>query len=153
MDYSTPGFPVFYCLLEFVQTLVHWISDAIQPSHPLLSPSFPAFSLLLHQGLFQWVGSSHQVAKVLELQLQHRPSNECSELISFRIDWFDLLTLSNFQIYTTVILAVITKLHIRFPEFTSSFTFDQHLPISPTPSTTGGNHSSLYKFEYFRFHI
>ena len=68
---------------------VHWVSEAIQPSHPLSSPSPPTFNLSQHQGLFQWVRSSHQVAKVLEFQLQH--SNEYSGLISFRIDGFDLL--------------------------------------------------------------
>ena len=65
MDCSTPGFPVHHHLLEFTQTHVHWVGDAIQPSHPLLSPSPPAFSLAQHQGLFQWVSSSRQVAKVL----------------------------------------------------------------------------------------
>ena len=71
MGCSTPGFPVLH-LLELAQTHVHWISDTIQPSHPLLPPSSPAFSLSQHHGLFQWVGSFHQVAKVLELQLQHQ---------------------------------------------------------------------------------
>ena len=71
MDCSLPGFPVHHQLLEFTQTHVHWVSDAIQPSNPLLSPSPPAFSIFQHQGLFQWISSSHQVAKVLELQLQH----------------------------------------------------------------------------------
>ena len=69
MDCSTPGFPVFHCLLEFAQTHVHCISDAIQPSHLLWSPSILAFNLPQYQGLFQRVSSSHQVAKVLELQL------------------------------------------------------------------------------------
>ena len=72
MDCSTPGFPVLYYLLEFAQTHVHWVSDAIQPSHPLLSPSPHALNLSHHQGPFQWVGSFHQVAKVLELQLWHQ---------------------------------------------------------------------------------
>ena len=72
MDCSTPGLPVHHQLLEFTQTHVHWVSDAIQPSHPLSSPSPPVFNLSQHQGLFQWVSSSHQVAKVLEFQLQHR---------------------------------------------------------------------------------
>ena len=63
------GLPVRHQLLESTQTLVHWISDAIQPSHPLLSPSPPARSPSQHQGLFQWVNSSHEVAKVLEFQL------------------------------------------------------------------------------------
>ena len=71
-DCSTPGFPVHHQLPELPQTHVHWVSDAIQPSHPLSSPSPPAFTLLKHQGLFQWVSSSNHVAKVLELQLQHQ---------------------------------------------------------------------------------
>ena len=72
MDCSMPGFPVHHQLPELTQTHVHQVSDAIQPSHPLLSPSPPAFSLSQHQGLFQWVSSSHQVAKVLEFQFQHQ---------------------------------------------------------------------------------
>ena len=66
MHCSTPGLPVHHQLPEFTQTHVHWVSDAIWPSHPLLSPSPPAFNLSQHQGLFQWVSSSYQVAKVLE---------------------------------------------------------------------------------------
>ena len=65
MDCSTPGFPVLHHLQELAQTHVHWVRDAIQPSHPLSSPSPPAFYLSQHQGLFQWVDSLHQVAKVL----------------------------------------------------------------------------------------
>ena len=72
MDCSTPGFPVHHQLPELTQTHVHWVSDAIQPSHPLSSPSSPIFNLFQHQGLFQWVSSSHQVAKVLKFQLQHQ---------------------------------------------------------------------------------
>ena len=64
--------PVHHQLPELTQTHVHQVSDAIQPSHPLSSPSLPAFNLSQHQGLFQQVSSSHQVAKVLELQLQHQ---------------------------------------------------------------------------------
>ena len=71
MDCSMPGFPVHHELPEFTQTYVHWISDNTQPSHPLSSLSPPTFNLSQHQGLFKWVRSSHQVAKVLELQLQH----------------------------------------------------------------------------------
>ena len=70
MDCSTPGLPVHHQLLEFTKTHVHSVDNAIQPSHPLLSPSPPAFKLFQHQGLFQWISSSHQVAKVLELQHQ-----------------------------------------------------------------------------------
>ena len=72
MDCSTPGFPVLHHLPEFAQTHVHQVSDAIQPSHPLSSPSPPAFNLSQHQGLFKWVSSSHQVAQILEFQLQHQ---------------------------------------------------------------------------------
>ena len=71
MDCSTRGFPVLHCLLEFAQTQVHWIGDAIQPSHPL-SPSSPVLNLSQRQRLFQWISSSHQVAKLSELQLQHQ---------------------------------------------------------------------------------
>ena len=70
MDCSTPGFPVRHPLPGLTQTHVYWVSDAIQPFHPLSSPSPPAFNLSQHQGLFQWVSSLHQVVKVLELQLQ-----------------------------------------------------------------------------------
>ena len=92
MNYSTPGFCVHHQLPEFTQTHVHWVGDATQPSHPLSSPSPPALNLSQHQGLFKWVNSSHQVAKVLEFQLQHHPSSEHPGLISFRMDWLDLLT-------------------------------------------------------------
>ena len=73
MNHSMPGLPVHHLLLEFTQTHVHWVSDAIQPSHPLLSPSPPAPNPSQYQGLFQWVNSSHEVAKILEFQLQHQP--------------------------------------------------------------------------------
>ena len=72
MDCSTPGLPVHHQLPEFTQTHGHWVGDAIQPSHPLSSPSPPAFNLSQHQSLFKWVSSSHQVAKGLEFQLQHQ---------------------------------------------------------------------------------
>ena len=72
MDCSTPGFLIRYQLLELTQTHVHRVGDAIQPSHPLSSPSPPAFNLSQYQGLFQSGSSSHQVAKVLEFQLQHQ---------------------------------------------------------------------------------
>ena len=72
MDCSMPGFPVLHHIPEFAQAHVHWVSDAIHPSHPLSSLCPPALNLSQHQGLFQWVGSSHQVAKVLVLQLQHQ---------------------------------------------------------------------------------
>ena len=72
MDCSTPGLPVHHQLLEFTQTHVHLVGDCIQPSHPLSSPCSPAFNLAQHQGLFQRVSSSHQVAKGLEFHVQHQ---------------------------------------------------------------------------------
>ena len=84
-----PGLPIHHQLLEFAQTHVHLVSDAIQPSHPLSSPYPPAFSLSQHQGLFQGVSSLHQVPKYWSFSIS--PSNEYAGLISFRIDWFDLL--------------------------------------------------------------
>ena len=72
MDRTTPGLTVHHQLLELAQTHVHRVGDAIQPSHPLLSPSPPAFSLSQHQGLFKLVRSSCQLAKLLEFQLQHQ---------------------------------------------------------------------------------
>ena len=85
MDCSPSGLPVHHQLPELTQTHVHWVHDAIQPSHSLSSPSPLTFNLS------QWVSSSHRVAKVLGLQLLISPSNEYSGLISFRIDWLDLL--------------------------------------------------------------
>ena len=72
MNCSTPGVPVHHQLLESTQTYVHRVSNAIQPSHLLSSPSPPALNLSQHQGLFKWVSSPHQVDKVLEFQLQHQ---------------------------------------------------------------------------------
>ena len=91
MDCSMPGFPVLHHLLELAQIYVHQVNDAIQTSHPLSSASPPAFNLSYHQGLFKWVSFSHQVAKVSSLNFSISPSNEYSGLISFRMDWFDLL--------------------------------------------------------------
>ena len=91
VDCSTPGLPVHHHLPELAQTHVHPVGDAIQPSHPLSSPSPSAFSLSQHQGRFQWVSSLHQVAKVLTFSFSYSPSKEYSGLISFRVSWFDLL--------------------------------------------------------------
>ena len=91
MDCSTPGLPVHHQFPELTETHVHRVSDAIQPSHPLSSPSPPAFDLSHHQGLFQWVSSSYQVAKDWSFSFSISPSSEYSGLISFRMDWLDLL--------------------------------------------------------------
>ena len=90
MDCSTPGFPVHHQFPEFTQTHVHWVSDAFQPCHPL-SPSPSTFNLSQHQGLFQWVSSSHQVAKVLEFRLQHQSLQWTPRTDFLWMDWLDLL--------------------------------------------------------------
>ena len=86
MSCNVPGFPVLHHLPELAQTNVHCVGDVIQPSSPLSTPSPPAFSLSQNQNLFQWVSSSHHVAKVLELQLQHQ-----SFQWIFRVDFHTLL--------------------------------------------------------------
>ena len=91
MDCSMPGFFVHHQLLELAQSRVHLLGDAIQPSHSLSSPSPPAFSLSQHQGLFQWDSSSHQVAKVVELQHQHPSFQWIFRTGFFRMNWLDLL--------------------------------------------------------------
>ena len=88
---SMSGLSVHHQLPEFTQTHVHWVSDAIQPSHPLPSPYSPAFNLSQHQGLFKWVSFSHQVAKYWSFSFNISPSNEHPGLISPRMDWLDLL--------------------------------------------------------------
>ena len=85
MDCSTPGLPVHHQLPECTQTHLHWVSDAFQPSHP------PAFNLSQHQGLFQWVSSLHRWPKYWRFSFSISLPNEYSGLISFRIDWLDLL--------------------------------------------------------------
>ena len=90
MDCSMPGFPVLHYLPELAQTHVHWVSDAIQPPHPLSPPSPPVFNLSQHQGFFPVI-SSHQVVKVLELQFQHKSFQWIFRIVSLRIDGFDLL--------------------------------------------------------------
>jgi len=87
---STGGYPVHYQLPELTQTDVHWVGDAIQLSQPLMSPSPPAFNISQQQGLFHWVSSLHQVAKV-SFSFSISPSIEYSGLISFRMDWLDFL--------------------------------------------------------------
>ena len=86
----TPGLPVHHQLPESTQTNVHWVVDAIQPTHPLLSPSLPALNLSQDQGLFKWVSFSHQVAKILEFQLQHQSLQWTPRTNLFKMDCLDL---------------------------------------------------------------
>ena len=91
MNCSTPGLPVHHQPPKFTQTHVHRVGDGIQPSHPLSSPSPPALNLSQHQDLFQWVSSSHEVANYWNFSFSISPSSEHRGLISFRMDWLDLL--------------------------------------------------------------
>ena len=91
MNRSTPSLPIHHQLPEFTQTHVHRVGDAMRPSHPLSSPSPPAPNPSQHQSLFQRVNSSQEVAKVLEKSFSISPCNEHPGLISFRMDWLDLL--------------------------------------------------------------
>ena len=91
MNRSMPGLPVHHQLPEFTQSHVPPVGDAIKPSHPLSSPSPPAPNASQHQSLFPWVTSSREVAKVLDFSLSIIPSKEHPGLISFRMDWLDLL--------------------------------------------------------------
>ena len=97
MNHSMPGLPVHHHLPEFTQTHVHGVGYAIQPSHPLSSPSPPAPNPSQHQSLFHWVNSSHEVAKLWRFSFSISPSKEHPGLISFRMDWLDLLAVQRAQ--------------------------------------------------------
>ena len=117
MDCSMPGLPVHHQLPEFTQTHVHWVGDAIQPSHPLSSPSPSAFNLSHYQGVFQWVGSLHQVAKVLELQPPLDSPNFLSYFYPLPI--FSPLDVHNIFPFTPTFLNTTTK----FSAFQTTITF------------------------------
>ena len=93
IDQSQPGFPLLHYLSEFAQSHAHWLCDAIQPSCLLSSPSPPTFNLSQHQGLFQWVTSSHQVSKALELQLQYQFFMNIQG--SFPLGWTGLISVQS----------------------------------------------------------
>ena len=102
MDCSTPGFPVLHHLLEFAQSHVHWVDDGIQPPHPLLFPSPPALHLSQHQGLFQWVSSSHQVAKFSSVQSLSRVRLFATPWIAARqASLFITISRSSFRLTST----------------------------------------------------
>ena len=90
MDCSTSGFPVLHFLSDFAQTLVHWVCDTIQPSHPPSPPSPSAFNLSQHQGLSNELALHIRWPKYWNFSFSISPSNEYSGLISFRMDWLDL---------------------------------------------------------------
>ena len=135
MNRSTPGLPVHHQLPEFTQTHVYRVSDAIQPSHPLLSPSPLAPNPSQHRSLFQWVNSLHEVAKILE-------------------------SLSNFQIHNRVLLTAVTMLCLRSLGLSSwesvpltSFTHFLHAHHPPTLSTTNLSSVSMSCVAFFRFYL
>ena len=129
MDFSTPRLPVLHYFLEFAQIHLHWLDDGIQPSHPL-SPYFPpAVNLSQYQGFFQWVSWLHWVAKYWSLSFSINPSNKYSELISFRIDWFDLLAVQG-----------TLKRHLQFHRSKASI-------FSIQPSLWSNSHTSMWLLE------
>ena len=97
MDCSTPGFPVLHYLPEFSQTHVHWVNDAIQPSHPLFPLSLPALNLSQHQDFSSESALHIRWPKYWSFSFSISPSNEYSRLISFRIDWFDLAVQNSWE--------------------------------------------------------
>ena len=99
MDCRMPGFPVLRYFPEFAQTHVHWVGDATQPSHPVSPPSPSFLNLFQHPSFFQWIGSSQQVAKYWSFSFSISPSSDYSRLISFRIDWLDLLAIKGLSRY------------------------------------------------------
>ena len=112
MGCSTPGFPVHHQFPELTQTHVHWVGDAIQPSHPFSFPSPPAFNLSQHQGLFQWVSSLHQVAKVLQFQLQRQ------SVLPMNIqDWFPLGWTSWISLQSKGLLRVFSNSTVQKHQF------------------------------------
>ena len=111
VNYSTPGLPVHHQPLGLTQTHVHWVGDAIKPSHLLSSPSPPNFNLSQHQGLFKWVSSLHQVAKVFEFQLQH-------QFLPMNIqDWFSLGWTSWISLQSKGLSRVFSKTTVQKHQF------------------------------------
>ena len=130
MDCSTPGFAVLHYLLELAQTHVHWVGDAIQLSHPLSPASNPALNLSQHQDIFQWVSSSYQVDKGLELQIQHQ-SFQWIFGVDFLLDW----------------LAWSSLLSKELSRVFSSTTFQKHQSFSAQPSLWSNSHIHTWLLE------
>ena len=174
MDCSTPGLPIHHQLQEFTQIHVHWVCDAIQPSHPLSSPSPPAHNLSQHQGLFKWVSSLHQVAKILEFQLQHQslqwtPRTDllCWQskrslytakliLILIRSSISSVQSLSQVQLFVTPWNCSTPGLpvHHQLPEFTQTHFHQVSDAIQPShplsspspPAANPSQHQSLFQW-------
>ena len=129
MNCSMPGLPVHHKLLEFTQTHVHQLGDAIQLSHPLSSPSPPALNPSQDQGLYKWISFSYQVAKVWSFSFNISPSNEHSGLVSFRMGWLDLLAVQG-----------------TLGTFTPQFKSINSLP-NPNPSLWSNSHIHTWLLE------
>ena len=113
---SSPGFPVHHQLPELVQTHIHWVGDAIQPSHPLSSPSPPAFNLSQHQGLFQWVSSLHQVARSTGISASTSvlPMNIQNWFPSGGTDWISLQSKGLSRVFSNTTVQKHQFFHIQF---------------------------------------
>ena len=129
MNCSMPGLPVHHQLLESTQTHVHWVGDAIQPSHPLSAPSPPALNLFQHQSLFQWDNSSRQVAKVLEFQLQHQSVLPMNTQDWSPLEWTDWISLQSKGL-PRVFSNTAVKKHLFFGAQPSS-QFNSHIHTWP----------------------
>ena len=138
MNRSTPGLPVHHQLLEFTQTHIYWVGDAIQPSHPLSPPSPLALNLSQHQSLFQWVSSLHQVAKLLGLQLQHQSFQWksygflCTQVHTHKYPSFLEIGNAHFSLCMVNFLSKESLLRIWWPTYWS-FSFS----ISPSDKYSG----------------
>ena len=149
MDCNTPGLPVHRQYLELAQTHVHRVSDTIQPSHPLSSPSPLALNLFQHWGLFQWIGSSHQVAKYWSFGFSISTSNEYSGLISF---WKPGLMSFQFKGLSRVFSNTTVQ---KYPFFSSQLSLSYYVPKDVifcskfAPLST----KSPFKSSEFRFNI
>ena len=142
MDCSTPGFPILHHLLELAKTHVHWVGDAIQPSSPLSSPCPPAFNLSQHQGLFHWVDSLHQMAKVLELQFQHQ-SFQWIVRTDF-LYWFDHFTYDNIHVWLTGLISLQSN---RLSRVFSSTTVQKHQFFGAQASLWSNSHIHTWLLE------
>ena len=111
MNCSTPGLPVHHQLQESTQIHVHWVSDAIKPSHPLSSSFPPALNLSQHQGLFKWVSSPHQMAKLLEFQLQHQSLQWTTQ------DWSPLVWTGWISLQSKGLSRVFSNATVQKPQF------------------------------------
>ena len=135
MDFSMPFFPIHHQFLKLAHTHVHWVSDAIQPSHSLLSPSTPAFNLSQHQSLFQRVVLHIRLPKYWSFSCRVSPSNKYSGLISFRIDWFDLLVVQDSS---------------PAPQFKSINSLTLSLLYGPTLTSIHDSWKCMSSFDYYR---